>query len=48
MIVLENNWLLPQPDAALLGIPKDLELRDSLDRPYVLVPWADVISDVLS
>ena len=31
-----------------LGIPKTLELRDSLDRPYVLVPWGDVIADVLS
>jgi uncharacterized protein (DUF1501 family) len=31
-----------------LGIPKTLELRDSLERPYVLVPWGDVIADVLS
>lgn len=30
-----------------LGIPKDLELRDNLDRPFTLVPWGDVISDVL-
>ena len=31
-----------------LGIPKDLELHDSLDRPYALAPWGDVIADVLS
>jgi uncharacterized protein (DUF1501 family) len=31
-----------------LGIPKTLELRDSLNRPYVLVPWGDVIADVLA
>ena len=27
-----------------LGVAKDLELRDSLDRPFVLVPWADGIA----
>ncbi len=31
-----------------LGIPKDLELRDGLDRPFALVPWGDVIPDVLT
>ena len=31
-----------------LGIPKDLELRDGLDRPFALVPWGDVIPDVLA
>jgi len=31
-----------------LGVPKDLELRDNLDRPFQLVPWGDVIQDVLS
>jgi len=31
-----------------LGIPKDLELRDGLDRPFALVPWGDVIGDVLA
>jgi hypothetical protein len=30
-----------------LGIARDMELRDSLERPYVLVPWGDVISDVV-
>ncbi len=30
-----------------LGISKELELRDGLDRPYTLVPWGDVIEDVL-
>lgn len=30
-----------------LGVPKDLELRDNLDRPFSLVPWGDVIGDVL-
>lgn len=30
-----------------LGIPKDLELRDNLDRPFQLVPWGEPISDVL-
>ena len=30
-----------------LGVPKDLELRDNLDRPFTLVPWGDVIGDVL-
>jgi len=31
-----------------LGVPKDLELRDNLDRPFQLVPWGDVIGDVLA
>ncbi len=30
-----------------LGIPADLELRDRLDRPLLLVPWGNVISDLL-
>jgi hypothetical protein len=30
-----------------LGVPRDLELRDNLDRPFQLVPWGDVIRDVL-
>jgi hypothetical protein len=30
-----------------LGVPKDLELRDNLDRPFTLVPWGDPIGDVL-
>jgi hypothetical protein len=30
-----------------LGVSKDLELRDNQDRPFVLVPWGDVIRDVL-
>ena len=30
-----------------LGVPKDLELRDNLNRPFVLVPWGEVITDVL-
>ncbi|HJZ93082.1 MAG TPA: DUF1501 domain-containing protein [Gemmataceae bacterium] len=30
-----------------LGISKDTELRDNLDRPFQLVPWGDVIRDVL-
>jgi len=31
-----------------LGIPKDLELRDNLDRPFALVPWGEVIDEVLT
>jgi uncharacterized protein (DUF1501 family) len=31
-----------------LGVPKDLELRDNLDRPFALAPWGDVIQDVLA
>jgi hypothetical protein len=31
-----------------LGIPRDLELRDSLGRPLALMPWGDVIPGVLS
>ena len=30
-----------------LGVSNDLELRDRLDRPFQLVPWGDVIRDVL-
>jgi Protein of unknown function (DUF1501) len=31
-----------------LGIPADLELRDRLNRPYVLVPWGNVITELLA
>jgi hypothetical protein len=31
-----------------LGVPKDLELRDNLERPFALVPWGEVIHDVLA
>jgi hypothetical protein len=31
-----------------MGISKDLDLRDNQDRPFQLVPWGDVIRDVLS
>lgn len=31
-----------------LGISKDLELRDNLDRPFQLVPWGDPIAEVLA
>jgi hypothetical protein len=31
-----------------LGIPADLELRDRLDRPYTLVPWGNVIGELLA
>ncbi|MFQ3592745.1 MAG: DUF1501 domain-containing protein [Gemmataceae bacterium] len=31
-----------------LGVPKDLELRDHLGRPFALVPWGEVISEVLA
>jgi hypothetical protein len=31
-----------------LGIPADLELRDRLDRPFVLVPWGSPIREVLA
>jgi hypothetical protein len=30
-----------------LGVPRDLELRDNLDRPFQLVPGGDVIREVL-
>lgn len=30
-----------------LGIPADLELRDRLNRPLTLVPWGNVIHDLL-
>ncbi|VTS00735.1 DUF1501 domain-containing protein [Tuwongella immobilis] len=30
-----------------LGISKDLELRDSLDRPFTLVPWGSHVPDLL-
>jgi hypothetical protein len=30
-----------------LGIPADLELRDRLNRPYTLVPWGNVVEDLL-
>jgi hypothetical protein len=31
-----------------MGISKDLELSDNLGRPFQLVPWGDVIRDVLA
>ena len=31
-----------------LGVPKDLDLRDNLDRPFPLVPGGDVIREVLA
>jgi hypothetical protein len=31
-----------------LGIPADFELRDRLSRPFTLVPWGNVIRDVLA
>jgi hypothetical protein len=31
-----------------LGISKDLELRDNLDRPFQLVPWGEPIAEVLA
>ena len=31
-----------------LGIPNDLELRDRLDRPFVLVPWGSAIRELLA
>jgi hypothetical protein len=31
-----------------LGIPADLELRDRLNRPLSLVPWGNVIHDLLA
>jgi hypothetical protein len=30
-----------------LGIPHDLELRDRLQRPFVLCPWGDPVGDLL-
>ncbi len=31
-----------------LGISKDLELRDGLNRPFTLVPWGEVIAELLA
>jgi hypothetical protein len=31
-----------------LGVPKDLELVDNQARPFQLVPWGDVIRDVIA
>ncbi len=31
-----------------LGIPRELELRDNLNRPFLLVPWGEVIADVVA
>jgi arylsulfatase A-like enzyme len=31
-----------------LGIPHDLELHDNLNRPFQLVPWGNVIPDLLA
>jgi hypothetical protein len=31
-----------------LGIPADLELRDRLNRPFTLVPWGNVIGELLA
>src|SRR5262245_3978743 len=31
-----------------LGIPADLELRDRLNRPFTLVPWGNVIGELIS
>ena len=31
-----------------LGIPADLELRDRLGRPISLVPWGNVIGELLA
>lgn len=31
-----------------MGISKDLDLRDNQDRPFQLVPWGDVIRDVIA
>jgi hypothetical protein len=31
-----------------LGVPADLELRDRLNRPMTLVPWGNVVHDLLS
>jgi hypothetical protein len=31
-----------------LGIPADLELRDRLQRPFLLVPWGSPIPDLLA
>ena len=31
-----------------LGISADLELRDRLNRPFILVPWGNVIGELLS
>lgn len=30
-----------------LGISKDLELHDGLERPFALVPWGEVIQDII-
>jgi hypothetical protein len=31
-----------------LGVPPDLELRDRLARPFTLVPWGNVIQDLVA
>ncbi|MBI3412045.1 MAG: DUF1501 domain-containing protein [Planctomycetes bacterium] len=31
-----------------LGIPADLELRDRLNRPFTLVPWGNVIGELVA
>jgi hypothetical protein len=31
-----------------LGIPADLELRDRLNRPFALVPWGNVVHELLA
>ncbi|MEO2089772.1 MAG: DUF1501 domain-containing protein, partial [Gemmataceae bacterium] len=31
-----------------LGIPPDTELRDRLDRPYLVVPWGQPIGEVMA
>jgi hypothetical protein len=31
-----------------LGIPADLELRDRLNRPFTLVPWGNVVPELLA
>jgi len=31
-----------------LGIPPDTELRDRLDRPYLVVPWGQPIGELLA
>ena len=31
-----------------LGIPHDAEIRDSLNRPYRVVPTGDVVTDLLA
>ena len=47
-----SNPLLPADVIATiyhcLGIPNDLELRDRLDRPFVLVPWGSPVRELLA